>query len=169
MSFLPGPTEYDPYYNLYLKHMHDQPLEEAFMAQKGESRKFWESLSAEEIRPYASGKWTLVQIVQHLIDTERIFNFRALYFARGGQADLPGFDHNAFAREAGRQLRAWSGLLADYQKVRASTEALYISFSERELLQQGQADGNPFGVRALGYITLGHERHHQKVLREKYL
>jgi len=118
---------------------------------------------------YAVGKWTIKDIIQHLIDTERIFAYRALRFARNDNTSLPGFDENQFAQAATAIDRSIMELLTELAIVRQATISLFKSFSNSDLVKTGVASNNSISVRALGFVIIGHQNHHQKVFQEKYL
>ncbi|WP_445452365.1 DinB family protein [Flavobacterium sp. 25HG05S-40] len=118
---------------------------------------------------YAEGKWTIKDIIQHLIDSERIFAYRALRFARNDATELPGFEENDYVDEAKANKRSIQQLLTELAVVRQATLSLFQSFSEEELLRIGVASHNPISVRALGFVIIGHQNHHQRVFEERYL
>ena len=118
---------------------------------------------------YAEGKWTIKDIIQHLIDSERIFAYRALRFARNDKAELPGFNENNYVDEANAAKRSIQDLLTEMAVVRQATLSLFKSFSNDELLRIGIASNNSISVRALGFIIIGHQNHHQRVFQERYL
>jgi uncharacterized damage-inducible protein DinB len=118
---------------------------------------------------YAEGKWTIKDIILHLIDAERIFAYRALRFARNDKTALPGFDENDYVDEAHADKRSLQDLLTELLIVRQGTLALFKSFSEEELLRKGIASNNPMSVRALGFTIIGHQNHHQRIFQERYL
>lgn len=118
---------------------------------------------------YAEGKWTIKDILQHLIDTERIFAYRALRFARYDKTELPGYDENAFAAAVDANKRSIQDLLTEFTLVRHSTIALFKSFTQENLMSTGIASGYTVSVRALGFVTIGHQNHHLKVFKERYL
>ena len=118
---------------------------------------------------YAEGKWTIKDIIQHLIDSERIFAYRALRFARNDKTELPGFEENDYVEEAKANKRSIQQLLTELAVVRQATLSLFQSFSEEELLRIGVASHNPISVRALGFVIIGHQNHHQRVFEERYL
>lgn len=118
---------------------------------------------------YAEGKWTIKDIIQHLIDAERIFAYRALRFARNDKTKLPGFDENEYVNATNAIKRSIQDLLTELAVVRQATLSLYKSFSEEELLRIGTASDNPMSVRALGFVIIGHQNHHQRVFEERYL
>jgi uncharacterized damage-inducible protein DinB len=118
---------------------------------------------------YAEGKWTIKDIIQHLIDAERIFAYRALCFARNDKTALPGFEENDYVDEAHATKRGIQDLLSELAVVRQGTLALFKSFSDEELVRKGIASNNPISVRALGFVIIGHQNHHQRVFEERYL
>ena len=118
---------------------------------------------------YAEGKWTIKDILQHLIDAERIFAYRALRFARNDKTELKGFEENDYVDEANANKRSIQDLLTELLIVRQASLALFKSFSKEELLRVGIASNNPVSVRALGFIIIGHQNHHQRVFEERYL
>jgi len=118
---------------------------------------------------YAKGKWTIKDIIQHLIDTERIFAYRALRFARNDSTALPGFEENAYAAVANGSDRKLQEMLVELALVRQCTIALFKSFIEEDLLRRGVASGYNLSVRAVGFIIIGHQNHHMKIFKERYL
>lgn len=118
---------------------------------------------------YAAGKWSLKEVIGHVIDTERVFNYRALCFARNDPADLPSMEQDDFAANANFAARSLASILQEYACVRQATLALFRSFDDEIWQRSGIADGNKFTVRAVAYLVAGHELHHMHVIREKYL
>jgi uncharacterized damage-inducible protein DinB len=118
---------------------------------------------------YAEGKWTIKDIIQHIIDTERIFVYRALRISRNDKTPLPGFEQNDYVENTNAHTRSIQDLLAEFSAVRQSTLFLFKSFSEEQLKRLGIASANEVSVRALGFIIIGHQKHHQKVFEERYL
>ncbi len=118
---------------------------------------------------YADGKWTIKEIIQHIIDTERVFSYRALRISRNDKTPLPGFDENEFALNTNANDRHLQSLLTELSIVRQGTLALFKSFSEEQLKRIGTASDNQISVRAIGFIIIGHLKHHQTVFQEKYL
>ena len=145
------------------------PLD-ALRAQPQEIHAVFAGLSeAQAEKPYADGKWSLKEMLLHQIDTERIFAYRALRFARGDGQDLPGFEQDDYVAYSDANQRSIASLLAEYDATRAATMALFETFSEAQLDRRGSANGGPTTVRALVYIVPGHERHHLNIIRERYL
>ncbi len=118
---------------------------------------------------YAKGKWTIKDIIQHLIDAERIFAYRALRFARNDKTELSGFEENDYVDAADAGKRSIQDLLTELAVVRQATLFLFKSFSEEEVMRKGIASNNPISVRALGFVIIGHQNHHQRVFEERYL
>ena len=118
---------------------------------------------------YAEGKWTIKDILQHLIDSERIFAYRALRFARKDATPLPGFEENDYAAVANGLKRSIRDLLTELALVRESTLWLFKTFSEETLELKGIASGASMSVRALGFVIVGHQNHHQRIFQERYL
>lgn len=118
---------------------------------------------------YAEGKWTIKEIIQHIIDTERILAYRALRISRNDSTPLPGFDENTYAVNTPANTRSLQDLLTELSAVRHSNLLLFKSFSEEQLLSKGIASDQPISVRAIGFMIIGHQKHHQNVFLEKYL
>jgi uncharacterized damage-inducible protein DinB len=118
---------------------------------------------------YAEGKWTLKELIQHIIDTERIFCYRALCFSRNDQTSLPGFDQDLFIDHGNANERAYDDLIQEMNIVRQGTIQLFKSFSEEALKRVGVGSGNNMSVRAAGYIIAGHQNHHVRIAEERYL
>jgi hypothetical protein len=117
---------------------------------------------------YSEGKWTVLQLLQHINDTERIFSFRALWFLREDRTQLPGFNENHFAEVTHFPKRNIKDLAEEFASIRSATSSLFKKISEKEASKKGSASGRMFTVRSIGYIILGHQLHHEKVMRDKY-
>ena len=118
---------------------------------------------------YAPGKWTLKEVVGHLIDDERIFAYRLLCIARGDTRPLPGFEENEYVAATSFESRAMASLIAEYQAVRESTLAFLESLRPEEWLRRGTVNGYEASVRGLAFHIAGHELHHLRIVNEKYL
>lgn len=118
---------------------------------------------------YAPGKWSIRDVVCHLSDAERLFTFRALWFARGFDSPLPSFDQNVAHAGAAADGRSWSSLVEEFGAVRGATLGFFRNLPEEAWQRRGIASGNPFTVRALAYICAGHVAHHVRILKERYL
>jgi hypothetical protein len=117
---------------------------------------------------YAPDKWSIREVVCHLNDTERLFAFRALWFARGFDSPLPSFDQHVALRHAGADGRSWSSLVEEFGALRASTVHFFRGLPPQAWLRRGIASDNPFSVRALAYLGAGHVAHHLGILRDRY-
>ena len=118
---------------------------------------------------YDVGKWTIKEIIQHLIDSERVFQYRALRFSRNDKTELPGFDENSYADNSNGNQRHLKDLLTEFSLVRHSSLAMFKSFSKEALTRKGVANKVEMSVRALGFMIVGHQEHHKKIFTERYL
>ncbi len=118
---------------------------------------------------YADDKWTIQQLIEHIIDAEKVFSYRALRFARNDTTNLPGFDENSYVANANSNTRNYQELVAELTVVRKSTIFMFANFNDQVLLRKGTIDGNEMTVRAIGYVNSGHLKHHIGVLKERYL
>ena len=157
------------YFERYISQVPDMELTTAldvYGMDLIESEKNKLSLLGNQV--YAPGKWTIADIMQHIIDTERIFAYRALRIARNDQTPLPGFDENEYADQAHANDRRLDDLIDEFITVRRSTIQLFNSFKTDVMQRQGIASGNPISVIGLGYTMVGHVIHHMEVIRERY-
>ncbi len=118
---------------------------------------------------YAEGKWTIKDILQHLIDSERVFAYRALRFSRNDTTPLPGFDENSFADHAHGNDRSINELLTEMSALRHANIMMFKSFNQEDMLKKGTASGYTVSVRAFGFLLIGHQNHHIKIFKERYL
>ena len=170
LSERPAENEFAPYYARYIERVADGDVLRALSKQCETTTTLVRSLPEERggFR-YAPGKWSVREVLGHVIDAERIFGYRALTFARGDTVSLPGFDEDNYARASNADRRTLADLAAEFEIVRRSTIALFHSFDETALGRRGKANNVEVTVRALAFITAGHELHHADVLRTKYL
>jgi hypothetical protein len=166
----PSPTTYPEYFKRYVDQVPEEDLSTAFSNQLSVINKLLNSITEEKsMYAYDTGKWTLKELLQHMIDTERIFNYRALCIARKESVSLPGFDENAYAANSNANNRTWEDMVDEFLTVRRSTEFLYKSFTDEVLDHSGLSNNKPTTVLSLGFTTLGHFYHHKKVMEERYL
>lgn len=166
----PSPTTYPEYFKRYVDQVPEEDLSTAFSNQLSVINKLLNSVTEEKsMYAYDTGKWTLKELLQHMIDTERIFNYRALCIARKETVSLPGFDENTYAANSNANARNWEDMVDEFLTVRRSTEFLYKSFTDETLGYSGLANNKPTTVLSLGFTTLGHFYHHKKVMEERYL
>lgn len=129
-----------------------------------------QGLSPEQIDfRYAEGKWSVKEILQHLIDAERIFAYRALRFARFDKTDLPGYDENLLAANSYCDEKDFKAMLEEFTIVRQSSVMLFKGFNEKVLLNKATCNGYQMSVRAIGFAISGHQLHHLQVIKERYL
>lgn len=158
------------YFAGYVKRAEGEDLIQALEQSWRETVQLLNGLSESKANyRYASGKWTIKQVVQHLIDTERVFTYRALSIARGDKQNLCGFDEDEFAENDCSSNRSFNEILKEFEVVRKSTILLFDSFSSDVLDNIGTANGVNFTPRILGWVLLGHELHHVGVIQERYL
>jgi uncharacterized damage-inducible protein DinB len=165
-------TEYAPYFERYmqLSVLKDKTIIESLESAQDEFESVLRNLpDKKHSYSYASGKWTLKELIQHIIDTERVFCYRALSFARNDQTPLPGFDQDVFVDNATTIERDYYDLLDEMKVLRKSSIQLFKSFSKEALLRIGVASNNKMSVRALGYLFSGHQIHHINIVKERYL
>ena len=165
------PHEHAAYYSQYVNQVStDYSLTEELEISVHRLIRFVQDIPLDKFDyRYAEGKWTIKDILQHLIDAERIFAYRALCFARNDKTELPGFEENDYVKEAHANKRNIPDLLSELAVVRQGTIALFKSLTDEELMRKGIASENPISVRALGFIIIGHQNHHQRVFEERYL
>ncbi len=162
--------EYNLFYQSYIQRTGSLDLYEGLKVNGNNTIDFFEGVPEDKLNVrYAEGKWTIKEILQHLIDTERIFGYRALCISRGDQTLFPGFDHEAYVVNCDANDRSMHDLVNEYKAVRLSTLMLFNSFSADMLLKMGIASNNSLSVRACGFIIIGHEMHHCQIIKEKYL
>lgn len=164
------PSEYPAYMGNYIATVGDVDLFEELEISLHRFIRFVREIPMDKFDyRYAPGKWTIKEIIQHLIDCERVFAYRALAIARDNTSDLPGFDENRYAENSSGNNRHLNALLTEMSEVRQSTLTLFKSFSKESLENIGLANGNPVSVRAIGLAIIGHGNHHQKIFEERYL
>ncbi len=160
------------FYQGYIQATSEEEVVKALKKNTRAAKKFLQDIPRKKIDfAYAEGKWTLKELLQHIIDAERVFCYRALSFARKDTTLLPSFDENNWAAAVNPRAaeRKWNGLVDEFKALRKSTELLFESFGDEELRTVGTASGHPINALALGFITAGHLAHHITVIKERYL
>jgi hypothetical protein len=166
----PGADEYAPYYSGYIQTVPDGEILMLLRDQLAETEALLrEFRGASEDHRYAPGKWSVKEVVGHVADTERIFAYRALRFARGDRTPLPGYEQDDFIRGGNFSARPLAEIAGELRSVRMASITLFAGLSEEALLRRGPANNVEFSVRALAWIIAGHERHHAKIIRDRYL
>ena len=166
----PAPSEAAPYYFNYIDRVESDDVVQVLTTQLDEAVAFLGSVSEEKsLHRYAPDKWSLRQLLNHINDTERLFVFRALWFARGFEEPLPSFDQNVAVSGSGADAVSWSDLVKEFRSIRQSTIAFFQSLPDGAWDKAGIASDNRFTVRALAYIAAGHVTHHIDVISAHYL
>jgi uncharacterized damage-inducible protein DinB len=166
----PAADEYAPYYGTYIAQVPDGDVVATLAEQVDDTLDALRGLTEEQaLFRYAPGKWSVKEVLTHMIDAERVFMYRALTFGRGATDSLPPFDEDAWAPAAEADAVPLEELLDEFAAVRASTVAMLAHFPRDAWRRRGIASGKGVTVRALAWMTAGHERHHLRVLRERYL
>ena len=159
---------YRPYIDILLDN--DKSIIENLLDSHEKAIQILENLDTEkQLFQYAEGKWTIKELIQHIIDAERVFNYRALRFARNDASELSGFNENQFVSQSNANTRDYNDLLEEFSLLRRSTILMYKSFPTEVLLLKGKASDEFISVRALGYITSGHLLHHLHIITSRYL
>lgn len=154
----------------YVSEAGDEDLYTTLNAQADKAKQLFNSITEEKsLYKYAEGKWTIKELLQHLIDAERVFAYRALAFARKDENTLPSFDENEYADNSNANGRDWQDLINEFDIVRQSTVFLFNSFSEEAMQKTGKASNYTIAVSSLGFVIAGHLNHHLKIIEERYL
>jgi uncharacterized damage-inducible protein DinB len=173
MNQLIDRSEAAEYYFTYIDQVRlapGQDICDLLAAQADDVCGLFAGISEERSRHrYAPGKWSIRQVLSHVTDTERVFAFRALWFARGFDTPLPSFDQEPAIAAAGADERSWASHIDEFQAVRAATLHLFRNLPADAWTRRGVASGNPVSVRALAFITAGHVTHHVRILEKRYL
>jgi len=169
-AMFPDRTEAVEYYFTYIDQVPPGDICRTLAAQSAETLTLLRAIPEQRsLHRYAPEKWSIRQLVSHVNDAERMFGFRAFWFARAFDTPLPNFDQDVAASVAAADARSWSSHVQEFQAIRGATLALFDNLPEQAWQRRGVASGNSFSVRALAFITAGHVTHHMRVLRERYL
>ena len=161
---------YPPYFNNYISMVENEELSFILEKQMKEASEFFSSIPEDKWSyKYAENKWTVKEVLQHITDTERVFTFRALVFARKDPNTIPSFNENEYAKNSGAVNRTPSDLIEEFLAVRKSSQLLLNSFSEEQLQSVGKTSNYEMSVNAIGYMIAGHFQHHVNILKERYL
>jgi len=167
----PEPGEYPSYSQAYIDTVEGGDILQAFTKQLESTVTLLSSIEDQRAGTfaYAPGKWTIKQVLGHVIDTERIFSYRALRIARNDSTPLPGFEEKDYAEFAGSNDRSLASLIDEFKAVRQSTIALFRNLPADAWMRKGSANNHTLTVRGIAFQAAGHEAHHAKILRAKYL
>jgi uncharacterized damage-inducible protein DinB len=163
-------NEYSGGFTNYIQEAGDTNLIEELEISLHQFIKFVQNIPMDKFDyRYAEGKWTIKDIIQHIMDCERIFAYRALRFSRNDSSSLLSFDEDTYANNTNANGRSIQDLLTEFSALRHSNLLFYKSLSEEQLKRIGTASNNQISVRALGFVIIGHQKHHQKIFEERYL
>ena len=166
----PEKNEYFHYYETYVSLVNETDIVVAFESQSDELSELFDSISEEKSAfAYAEGKWSIKELVGHLIDGERMFGYRALRISRGDETPIEGFEQDGYVENAPFNDYGFSDLAEELKLVRKANILFFKHLKENDWKRMGTASGNPVSVRALAYIMVGHVRHHTNILRDRYL
>jgi len=166
----PDRTEAAEYYFTYIDKVPDGHILDVLDAQHAEAMTLLRGIADERSRHrYAPDKWSIREVVGHLNDCERLFVFRAFWFARALEGPLPSFDQNAAVSASAADERSWSSHVDEFDTLRRSTLDFFRHLPAASWARRGIASGHPFSVRALAYLTAGHVTHHLEIVRQRYL
>ena len=166
----PQETEYATYYHQYVSLVPDGNIVETLTKQMSDTLTAWQAIPNDKAEyRYAPGKWSVKEVLGHMIDCERVMAYRALRIARGDKTPLPGFEQDDFVAGGDWSVRTIADLVDEFETVRKSTLHLFGHLSDAAWQQVGTACDNPVTARALAYIIAGHELYHQEILRDRYL
>ncbi len=166
----PSAQDHPPYFEKYINLVKEDDLMQALKNQTPEIENTLSLIDEEKAgKAYATGKWTLKELLQHIIDTDRIFSYRAMCIARKETISLPSFDENLYAENSNANARTWKSLCKEYFTLRRSTEDLFESFNQDMLTTKGIAGDKPISVVSIGFILTGHAYHHLNIIKERYL
>jgi uncharacterized damage-inducible protein DinB len=170
MSGRPAANEFATYYSTYVDRVTGDDILGTLQAQLDTTLSALTGISEDKsLHRYAADKWSIRELLNHITDTERVFVYRALWFARGFDTALPGFDQNVAVPTAAAEQFSWASHVEDFRAVRAATLTFFRNLPEEAWGRSGVASGNPVTVRALAYIVAGHVAHHIAILQERYL
>ncbi len=169
-SIRPGPDEHAAYYANYIRLVPDGDALSLLEQQRKDAKKVLGAISETKAKyRYAPEKWSIKGVVGHVTDSERVFTYRAISIGRGDPSPLPGFDEKIWAQASNADDRTLKDLVKEYHLVRGATLALFRSLPDAAWTRRGTANNNPISVRALAWAILGHERHHLRILEQRYL
>lgn len=166
----PDPSEYNPYYEKYVSLVSEADIISVLELQADELRRIFGSMDEERgAYRYAEGKWTIKEVLSHLIDGERIFAYRALRISRGDETPIEGFEQDGYIENSHANERSFDDLCSELLESRSANLRMFRVIDDAGWKRMGTASGSPVSVRALAYIMAGHIRHHLAILNERYL
>jgi hypothetical protein len=165
----PDESEYDPYYRKYIALVPETEIISVLEEQPGELRLQIESLPEERgTFAYEDGKWTIKEVLSHLIDAERIFSYRAFRIARGDKTPIEGFEQDGYIENSHANQRSFSDLLDEFSQIRLANLAFFKNLEAADWIRTGTANNIEISVRSIAWIMAGHIRHHVEILKSRY-
>ena len=159
-----------PFYQNYISKAPDEDINKSIRKNARNFRKLLKRIPKKKIDyAYAEGKWTIREMLQHIIDAERVFSYRATSIARKDSTPLPSFDENQWAVHSQASNRNWKEMIEEFRSLRSANELLFAAMSDEQLRSIGVASGKEVNVLALGFIIAGHVEHHMEIIKERYL
>lgn len=166
----PGTIEYAPYYQHYIDLINTDDVISIFKLQSEEIVALLKNINEEQASTrYAEGKWTLKEVVAHIVDSERIFGYRVLAISRGEKSTLPYFEENKYVKNGNYHNRSLESLISEYYHLSSANLELFNTLDDEMLLRNGTVGEREISVRAIVFITVGHEKHHLEILKTRYL
>ena len=166
----PATSEHAEYYVRYIDQVPDGDITRILQSQEAEALALFRSVSEDRsLHRYAAGKWSIREVLGHINDCERLFVFRAMWFARRLDEALPSFDQDIAVAAAGSDGRSWQSHIDEFRGLRDATVAFFSGLPDDAWARRGNASGYEFTVRALAWITAGHAAHHMRILNERYI
>ena len=170
MNARPVPGDYAPFYHSYVERVEGENILDILKKNKEDGLALLQSLSHDQWSyRYEEGKWAIAEVVLHIIDAERVFAYRAMRISRGDQTPLPGFDQDFYVPNSAALSRTPTSLIEEYEAVKNASIQLFQGLTQEMWSNSGTASDNPVSVLALAYIMVGHDMHHMKIMRERYL
>ena len=170
MIGIPDRSEAAEYYFTYIDRVKTPDVLAELENQLTGASAFFSGISEKKsLHRYAPDKWSIREVLSHINDTERVFAYRALWFARGFETPLPSFDQTVSAHSAGADARSWASHIDEFRGIRTATISLFRNLPAEAWARKGMASGNPVSVRALAYIISGHVTHHKSIVESRYL
>jgi hypothetical protein len=166
----PEPNEFDAYYGTYISLINTDDCLDLLTAQPPALRAIFSAMPEEKgAFAYEAGKWTIKELLSHIIDGERIFAYRVLRISRGDETPIEGFEQDGYIENSNANARSFADLIDEFELQRHSNMLLFRNLDDEASRRMGTASGNPISVRALAYIMAGHVEHHINILNHRYL
>lgn len=163
-------SEFHSYYGPYIKQLGNVALMDALESGLESISSFIGKIPDDKLGyAYADDKWTVAEVLVHLMDAERVFQYRALRFGRNDETELKGFEQDDYIPESDANQRGKKEIINEFVAIRKSSIALFHSFDDEKLMRSGRANGAKMSVRALAFVICGHQAHHFKILEQRYL